>query len=246
MECGKQNFSKKNYPLAFKNYTQAIEFKSDDPRAYLNRSAVNLHLGCYYQAYKDAEKSVQLRKEEKANDKAFFRMGKAAYSMRQFKTSVESFKKCLELNASNTEAAVELKRSEDRLEESRTGVYDQNSMIENLKFGIQEMDVADYKSSKIKVVELRKGYRGVEAVEAIAKGTLLVVSKAVSIVYDKDVKDPDLPSNKATHPLEFLTEKSTAKNLSNLIKKMEANPELAKQIYALKCGKIAFILIGYS
>ena len=72
MELGKRNFSKKNYYLALENYTQAIQVKSDDFRAYLNRSAVNLHLGCYYQAYNDAEKSVQFQSEDKGNEKAFF------------------------------------------------------------------------------------------------------------------------------------------------------------------------------
>ncbi len=241
MELGKESFSKRNYPLALEYYTLAIEIKCDDSRAYLNRSAVNLQLNCYYQAYNDAEKSLKISSGEgKPNEKSFYRMGKAAYLMRQFQLSTENFKKCLEINLSNSEAAVELKRSEKRLEESRTGVYDQNYMIENLKVGVQEMDVADYTSNKIKVVVFRKGYKGVKTIEAIKKGTLLVVSKAVSIVYNKDEKNIDLSRTSVTNPLEFLTEIATANNFSNLVKKMKNDPELAKQIYDLKCGKFDF------
>ena len=93
MEMGKQSFKERNYPRALKYYSEAIEEKPEASLAYLNRSAVNLQLNMYYNAYKDAEKSVQLQKEDKLNEKGYFRMGKAAYSMRQFQMALDSFKK---------------------------------------------------------------------------------------------------------------------------------------------------------
>ena len=72
-----------------------MDIKKDDPRVYLNRAQVNLKLNKYYNAYNDAEKSIQFSTRNK--DKAYFRMGKAAYSMRQFEKSFENFKKCLEI-----------------------------------------------------------------------------------------------------------------------------------------------------
>jgi len=238
MEMGKQSFKERNYARALKYYSEAIEENPEASLAYLNRSAVSLQLNMYHNAYKDAEKSVQLQKDGKLNEKGYFRMGKAAYSMRQFQVALDSFKKCVNLNSSNNDALVELKRSEDRLKESTSGVYNQIELIENLKNGLKEMDVADFKSDQIRLVEAKNGgYKGVKAVVPIHKGTILVVSKAVSIVYANDV-EVDVNDVEAEHLAGFLVEKTISINLKKLVEKMKADPGLAKQIYSLKCGKI--------
>jgi len=244
MEMGKQSFKERNYPRALKHYSEAIEEKPEASLAYLNRSAVNLQLNMYHNAYKDAEKSVQFQKDGKLNEKGYFRMGKAAYSMRQFQVAFDSFTKCVNLNSSNNDALVELKRSEDRLKESTSGVYNQSALIENLKNGLKQMDVADFKSDHIRLVEAKNGgYKGVKAVVPIRKGTLLVVSKAVSIVYANDVKVNEENAVEAEHLEGLLAENTISMNLKKLVEKMKADPGLARQIYSLKCGKIYLSLL---
>ena len=99
-------------------------------------------------------------------------------------------------------------------------------MVENLKKGDIYMNVADYTSNDIKIVELEKNCKGVFAVKPIKKGTLLVVSKAISVSYENEKDDLEIPS------VMTCIEENTAK----IIIKMDNDPELAKQIYYLYAG----------
>ncbi len=230
MELGKQNFLKKKYLLALRYYTGAVYSKDshNKPGALLNRSAVFLQLNNYHAAYTDAANSTSLV----ASEKGYYRMGSAAYSMRQFQRSVDSFKKCLEMNPSNKDASVELKRALARLEESRSGVYDFKMWLNK-----GEVDVADYQSPDIKLFEFKDGYKGVVAVRPIQKGALLVVSKCVSRVFNKELEkgklslDINSVNKRASEPIALL-------NFSRIIKKMQGNPELTKQIYELYAGMV--------
>ncbi len=231
MKLGKENFLKKKFLLALRFFTEAVNTTAPDnscdmPRALLNRSAVFLQLNNYNAAYHDAAKSVSLE----ASEKGYFRMGRAAYSMRQFQLSLENFKKCLELNPSNKETCSELKQAQARLEEARSGVFDFNVWQDK-----DEADIADYKSPDIEVIEIKKGYKGVVAVRPIKKGTLLVVSKSVSTVFDKelDKKNFYLSINQVS---KRSCKPAAVQNFARVIKKMQGNPELTKQIYQLYAG----------
>lgn len=175
-------FQKGNYRSAFTVYSEAVDKSNNtSARAALNRAAVNLKLERNYLAFLDAQQAATL---DKTNAKAYFRMGKAAYQMRHYAKAKQFYEKCLSINKKLSEADAELKRANQRLQEARTGVYDFKSMLEQyLKKEVYHFDVADYESSKLKVTDIPNKSKGVVAVEDIKKGTLLVVSKAVSAYF---------------------------------------------------------------
>lgn len=118
-------------------YTQAIEVNPDDHVYYSNRSAVYMKSGSVSKALKDAEKCVQL---SPSWPKGYNRLGVAQQGLRRFDAAIDSFKRGLELDASNkallealrlceearevdkkqrfAEAAVERAREEARLKEA--------------------------------------------------------------------------------------------------------------------------------
>ena len=118
-------------------YTQAIEVNPDDHVYYSNRSAVYMKSGSVSKALKDAEKCVQLAPSW---PKGYNRLGVAQQGLRRFDAAIDSFKRGLELDASNkvllealhvceesreidkkqrfAEAAVERAREEARLKEA--------------------------------------------------------------------------------------------------------------------------------
>ena len=57
-------------------------------------------------------------------------MGKSAYMMRKYEMALESFETCMKLNPKNAEAEIELKKTQDRIHESKTGVYDFKALYE--------------------------------------------------------------------------------------------------------------------
>ena len=83
-------------------------------------------------------------------------MGKAAYGMRQWNTSIECFSRCLALNDSNQQAKLELERSKERLHESLTGEISLTKLHDNFESKKDiRMDVADYVNhDKIEVKDL--------------------------------------------------------------------------------------------
>ena len=229
---GNSYFSNGIYLAALSYYLSALNKNEDNSRVYLNLSAVYLKLSHFNQAYNFASKVVELG--ETNSQKAFFRMGIAAYKMGQFEKSAKKFQQCLDINPSNNEAQVKLKLSEERIKESQTGEYDFEKLTENIKNQIMEMDVSDFKSNHIKVVYLKDNYKGVIATTPIKKGTLLVASKAIATSFH------DKNDSKTHLDIDNTTKKSrdneASKNSIKVIRKMQGNPTLAKEIYDLYAG----------
>jgi tetratricopeptide (TPR) repeat protein len=170
---GNKCFSEKNFYQAIRYYTQALNIakldskvqKSDLKKTLNNRSLANLKLEKYFNAYKDALKSSEIKEEDKTvnDEKAFFRLGKAEYNMRQYVSASEWYQKCLKLNLENKEAIYELDKSKKRINESQKGEFDFKSIIETAKNQKQmRLDVADYVSDQIEVTSLNNdpSYKG--------------------------------------------------------------------------------------
>ena len=240
VEIGNKLFSNEKYFLAVKSYSFALNIDNKNMRAYLNQAAANLKIDRYYQAYLSARKAWALSsgKAEFQNqaEKALFRMGKASYFMREYEKSARYYSQCLDLNPANKEADEELGRSKRRLNESVTGIYDMKDLIEKHKNGDLRFDVADYNSPDIKVVEVATNCKGVIAVNSIKKGTLLVVSKAVSIAYNKELNAKKFVLN-INHFTRRHDSQAQMQSFTNLIQKMQSNFKLAKQIYSLYPGR---------
>lgn len=228
-EQGNRHFIAKQYELAIYMYTRALTLK-EDSKCYSNRSAANLSIDRWYQAFKDAEISAKL---DPKNQKAYYRMGKALYNMRQFEQAVNAFSKCLEVDDKIKEAYDELDRAKKRVEESETGKYSLKSIMEQFKKGMLRFDVADYVSDEIEIVDMGKRGKGVRAKVEIKKGTLLVGSKAVSISFTSDSPPNIITINQLTRKID---EPAQTQALSGLISRVQNDPYAAKQIYDLYPG----------
>jgi tetratricopeptide (TPR) repeat protein len=94
IENGNLYFKKFDFYSSIRYYTEAFKKSNEtNVRAVLNRSASYFKLERYYLAYKDAEKAAQL--DDKC-EKAYYRMGKAAYEMRQFEVAEKNFKNLID------------------------------------------------------------------------------------------------------------------------------------------------------
>ena len=168
---------------------------------------------------------------------AYFRAGKASYLMRQFLKSKEYFESCLKINKESKEAKTELAKSNARISESTSGVFDfENIMRQYLNTENLLFDAADYKSDCIKVTDLTNKSKGVIATENIKKGTLLVVSKAISAVFHSDMLKSRSICTKINVVSNCLNLNDGSQNFVNTVYSMQSDPELAKQIYSLYPG----------
>ena len=176
----------------------------------------------FNEAFQDAQKSAQIEPSEKA----YFRMGRACYEMRQYKDAVVYFQKCLQLNSANHRAQKQLKRSEKRVREASTGEYDFKSLVEDVKEKKLRLDVADYVSSDIHITDVANG-KGVVANRAIKRGQLLIASKASSIFYDSEAKCLLLSMNSYSKEIIRPTQ---IYNTASLMHKVQHDPYLAKKV----------------
>ncbi len=221
---------------AYRLNTQIIE-KSNKTnfKAYLNRCQINLKLEKYYSAYQDGLKAIDL---DKNNEMAHFYLAKSAYMIKKYEEALKSFEICLKLsNENNSQAKYEIELTKERLNESKNGVYNFQKLYEQFfsKDNLY-MDIADFKSSKIKVTDIENKCKGVIAVDFIPKNTLLVVNKAVTASLHnkidyicKSFNFYDLHDN-------VYSTRNECENIGNLVYKMQDNPELAAHIYSLYAG----------
>jgi tetratricopeptide (TPR) repeat protein len=174
---GNRLFVEQNYHQAIRYYTKALNLaakkaldvkNSDLKKTLNNRAAAYLKLEKFNHAYLDTVRSSEIESAADDsdlvyNEKAYFRMGKAAYSMRQFETALNAFEKCLGMNFKNKEANDGMQKTKQRLSETLTGKYDVKSVIEQAFVQKQPLlDVADYISPDIEVVNLNNdtNYKG--------------------------------------------------------------------------------------
>ena len=247
-KLGNKHFIENNYYEAARCYTKALNQpmlntkisvdKSEIKKTLSNRSAAFLKLEKYLQAYQDALKSSQIENTDTATtEKAYFRIGKAAYAMRLFKLAAEAFSECLSINSKNKAANLELEETKQRILESETGKYDMKKIIEQARVKYQpRLNVADYVSPDIQVscVNNDPNFKGIKAKNDIKRNMLLVGSKAASICYDIECV-----TNRVT-TFDNLTRQQKqpfqTQNVANIFYKVANDPILAKEIYKLYAG----------
>ena len=132
------------------------------------------------------------------------------------------------------EAEIGLVDSKKRIDDSKTGIYDFETIVSQFtKKKSLHFDVADYISNRISVADIANRQKGILAKEDIKRGTLLVAAKAVSTVF-KNTSNSHLTRvdiNKNSYDLN-----DGSQNFVNIVYKMQSDPELAKQIYSLYAG----------
>jgi hypothetical protein len=152
----------------------------------------------------------------------------------KFEEALKCFETSLKLNPSSKETEIELNKTKERIQESKKGTYDFNSLYE--QFFTRKnlyMDVADYRSDKIQITDIENKSKGVVATDFIKKGTLLLANKAASAAFHNKI-DYRKKSFAVVNCLEKSSNtRNESENISNLIYKMQDNPELADKVWNL-------------
>jgi len=237
-EKGNDYYKNDKYELALRCYKIALNLNHKQPEIlHLNCSAAYLGLELYSQAYLEAKIALALSENNKKQlEKTLFRIGMSAYQMRQWEIALENFTKCLKENPENTEAFSLLQQTKLRIKEQTTGKYNFFKLYkQSLNENNFDLDVADYHNEELLLLQecLSKG-RHIIAKNDIPRGTLLIVSKAVSLGR-WDEKNPiytfNLVDNTIGRP-------SLANALSILFKKIQGNPYIAKEVYSLHSSNL--------
>ena len=80
----------------------------------------------------------------------------------------------------------ELKRCAARLNEIKTGEYDMKALVKLAEANVRRLDVADYVSPCIQVIDIPNMGKGYVALDDIKRGTLLLANKAACITYQDE------------------------------------------------------------
>jgi tetratricopeptide (TPR) repeat protein len=121
IEEGNSHFKEAKYHSSISLYTQALKKSNEiNLRAVLNRAMSYLRLEQYNLAFKDAKCAAEL---DGCNEKAHFRVGKAAYAMQKYEKAKDHFETCLRVNSKNEDAKKELDRSCARINEINGNLF---------------------------------------------------------------------------------------------------------------------------
>lgn len=134
----------------------------------------------------------------------------------------------------NKEARIERQRALERIEEASSGVINLRRINDCVtKEKKRWLEVADY-AGPVKGTDIPGKGRSLVTTEDVKKGSLLVVSKAISCAYADETDD--------VRTLYDLVDETVGRNAELLckigtIQALQANPQQAQDVYSLYAGK---------
>lgn len=145
-----------------------------------NRAQTRLSLGCYESAKADAIASIDegATCDESKHRKALYRVGRAAYELHDYNFARDMFQQVLSTVSSDRDGLRELRRTELRIQEAASGIFDFATMLKKIS------DTADYHSEQanyFRRTTIRKvdgSTRGLFATEDIVPGEIILCEKA--------------------------------------------------------------------
>uniref|UniRef100_A0A914Z682 SET domain-containing protein n=1 Tax=Panagrolaimus superbus TaxID=310955 RepID=A0A914Z682_9BILA len=220
-------FKKEKYEMALKLYDRAIRCNPELSVLYLNKALTCLRIGAFYKAYETAKLAL-----EKGGDreKALYRMGQAAYGMREWQKAANHFVEVLKEFPKNVTVGGDLKRATARLAEQKYGKYDFKAMLLQSKKQKPQLDVADY-VGPIEIANIPGKGRGIVATKNIKEGTLLAVEKAFSSGFSQD-----FPVSLEPVFLGDLSAQAQMLQVIQTMKNLQNNPQKAEELYGLYAG----------
>ncbi|KUJ14843.1 uncharacterized protein LY89DRAFT_123704 [Mollisia scopiformis] len=243
-EAGDLAYLDKKFSSAIECYTQAIDNSTSDTAFKLStlrkRAFANLTARSFSAAKEDAIASC-LDPPEPGDEKAYFCAGRAAYELGLYTESEQYFTTALNLKPRDPKTLKELRKTQTRISEQETGVYNFASMIDRLKKGEVHLDHADFVSNtEVKMAE-GKG-RGLFARREIKKGEVVMVEKAFCLpdLYTTDQSE-DIRDGQRLEMWNFNTNSRTqrpaqASLFLQLLKKIYGDAEASKKFFELDGG----------
>ncbi|KAF7236919.1 Tetratricopeptide repeat protein 12 [Varanus komodoensis] len=186
-EKGNDAFSKGDYALAIKKYTEGLKKQKDMQVLYTNRAQAYLKLQNYEKAISDCDWA--LRCDEKCI-KALFHMGKAYLAQKQYPKSRECYLKILEIDPQTQKLCKDCMNEVD-LEEKRQ--YEEERALRELESGKREaVSVSELLQKLCRPDENAFYYAGgiqllTEAMRGGTEQALFRMNNGFSIINDNEV-----------------------------------------------------------
>jgi tetratricopeptide (TPR) repeat protein len=213
-----------------------------------NMSAALLKLCRYSEAY-DTAKTVLDGADVDASlrEKALFRLGAAAYGMRQWDQAKTHYQHLLTLFPRNQAARAELRRVSLRIAEARTGRYGPGVLDVDGQDSQKRHDVADY-STPVKVAPVPDKGLGLVTTTVVSAGALLLVSRAFHCTTVEPGSEEgqcvshlnsiELPSQGGGTTKRGLNAEKTSDyaHIVNTMHHLMRNPQMTKELYSLWAG----------
>ncbi|PKY53179.1 hypothetical protein RhiirA4_498461 [Rhizophagus irregularis] len=211
-------FLRENYTAAIDEYSNGIKLKPQNVTLFANRAEAYLRLFQFHNALNDAEVVL---KYDPSHLKAAYRKGKALCGLKRYKEAIITLQNLYQSIKSNTDDSISsIKQSIEQLlkhaeifdSENENGQYDYISIIDECcerakirkdskgndewvyEIGAR-LDHADFLCEDIEIRLVEGKGRGWIAKRDIPENTLLIVSKAFSIVYSHEVLGYSMKSN---------------------------------------------------
>ena len=152
-----------------------------------NRAYVRLRLGQDEGAITDALVSLSDHTTDKhKNAKSYMRAGQASHALGEYDAAVTYYRKLLELHGDHVDAAHLLSKTEARLRERNSGVYDIDAIKESISGKKPRVDAADFLSNTAVKSSEHPGGRGLFATKNLGPGDLILAETAFASVWDRE------------------------------------------------------------
>ena len=179
-------------------YSAALRQHSQHHQAYLlhlNRAAALLRLERFSGALSSAQSAIDLlsSSEAVANavllEKAWTRKCAAIYGLRRWEEAESAYSGFLDLVPAAPTAKESQARVKQRISEANSGSYDFRAMYLTSQKERSRLDAADYQGPvSVKQSRFKGGGWGIFTNRAVETGELLMVIKAITIVYKEDCR----------------------------------------------------------
>ena len=172
---GNDLFKQSHWFPAAVAYSRGLALKPDSLVLLLNRAEAYLRLGFFSGALCDvlavlSSESAELTPAHRG--KALLRAARAEYGRRNYARAMDFFRQHKDTGGRNSEDAIWIRKCDDRLKESATGVYNWARLFQESQRE-SKLDVGEY-TGPVEVQEIPGRGRGLVATRDIAPGELLV------------------------------------------------------------------------
>jgi tetratricopeptide (TPR) repeat protein len=230
-----QHFGEGRMLQALEFYDFALERRPDDPVINLNKSAVFLRLGRFFEAHQAVERAIAdessiVNTDSRLKQKALFRLGQAAYGIRDWEKAIQI---CSELTDDVSRRLLE--QSRQRLSEARTGSYDMEGLGKSMG-AVVHHDVADFVGDVV-IAEIPGKGRGLRTTRDIPAGTLLLASKAFATGSPRKWKPKNVLFLAFHIARNMIVKESTVDLIGNIIYTLRKNPQRTSELYELYAGE---------
>lgn len=201
-----------------------------------NRAHIRLSLGRYEGAIADAQASLILKSDttNKGIDaKAYFRAGRASYKLKLFDQAVSFFRRQLELEPAERDGLQELSKTEARLHEEATGVYDLATIITKLTPENPRVDTANFTVNTVIKASAGRG-RGLFATRSLNIGDLIMAETAFCGVWGHEKAGAMSLKWDARSPQRIVP--SQVGLWRKIVHQMRHNPETSRALLDLQGG----------